>query len=757
MPAFVNKLAAVFAESSIDRLFALAASLFGAIFVLMGVVYGFRAAWQTAMIPPELVLAGAICLGAAAMVGGDLLWGRGWRVPAAGLAGSGLGTLYLSLYAGYDWYGFFGRVPTFALLLLVTAVGAVFAIRRNSQLMASLGFLCGMATPLLMSDGTGDIAMYFLYLGLLDCAAIYASVKRRWVVLAWLSVITTFGVRLAWGIVDYGEHPAGVASLSAALLGALFAAGALWPGVSKRLAIPFVGAAGIALLALIPTIGLGRPEVATAFSLAAVVGLTTLIRAVAARREWMGLGFITTGVGCVALCAMGTQWALSGGVAWSSLVGLTLVPVAAVWIADALLGVPVDLERRIERTLVVALPGAVAVLVAYSTTNSEFLPVIGVAIAAASWLIGLDLVREDYRSELSMSEEGNLFPPLGIVAATACLTVSSAPAVATVCVASILYVMSLAAPFFVSPGKLPAMRFAPALFAPILVIPIYLGWQDWTGSGLGGVVGLLMGVVAVGGVAAAGSDWLGLGDRDRKVAHSVYLVVALLFASMAVPMQLEREWLTVGWALEGMALAWATRTVRQPVIAIASLTLLAAVTVRLVLNPAVMTYHAVLHPTVWNWILYGYGLPALALLGASRWIELPERLGDVAHVRRILELSGIVVLFAMLNLQVSHGFAESGELTLYDVAVRAQLARTLGWAVFALGLLGYGAGVRRSIRWLGVALFAVVVAKIGLFDLWVLQGFGRVLLLLGVGPLFFTAAGILQRAGSRSEMVEELA
>ena len=58
---------------------------------------------------------------------------------------------------------------------------------------------------------------------------------------------------------------------------------------------------------------------------------------------------------------------------------------------------------------------------------------------------------------------------------------------------------------------------------------------------------------------------------------------------------------------------------------------------------------------------------------------------------------------------------------------------------------------------MGIALFAVVVAKIGLFDLWVLHGFGRVLLLLGVGPLFFTAAGILQRPQVAAEVIEEAA
>ena len=31
---------------------------------------------------------------------------------------------------------------------------------------------------------------------------------------------------------------------------------------------------------------------------------------------------------------------------------------------------------------------------------------------------------------------------------------------------------------------------------------------------------------------------------------------ALAFITVAIPLQLEKEWITIGWALEGAALAW---------------------------------------------------------------------------------------------------------------------------------------------------------------------------------------------------------
>jgi len=431
------------------------------------------------------------------------------------------------------------------------------------------------------------------------------------------------------------------------------------------------------------------------------------------------------------------------------LIGLSLAPILTLWLSDAVMGVKPSLERLGGRVMVVLMPCFLAFWVAYNTGSQQGLLWVGIATVVATWLIALTVVSGPYRMALHVSKRGLIFPPLGLLAATICLLVADASVVATVCTGAALYVVALAMPYAVGASGDGVSRFGTALAAPVMVLPMYYNWQ-WIAPDFGGLLALLMGAAAVLGVAAAGSEWMDLEEDERRTAQSVYLVVALFFASLAVPLQLEKEWLTVGWAIEGAVLAWASRSIRQPVVVLASVGLLATVAVRLVVNPAVMTYHLVDSPTVWNWILYGYGVPVAAFFAASRWLRLPVGWKDEWLVLRGLELGGLAVLFAMLNLQVSHAFVHDGALSFYDVTVHAQLARTLSWTVFALGMLGAGFADRQAVRWLGVGLFTLVVAKILFFDLWVLRGLGRVLLLLGVGPLFFTAAGILQmprRAG----------
>ena len=62
---------------------------------------------------------------------------------------------------------------------------------------------------------------------------------------------------------------------------------------------------------------------------------------------------------------------------------------------------------------------------------------------------------------------------------------------------------------------------------------------------------------------------------------------ALAFVTIAIPLQLNHQWITIGWALEGAALAWVYRRIPHRGLLYWSSTLLAVVFVRLAMNPAV--------------------------------------------------------------------------------------------------------------------------------------------------------------------------
>ena len=82
---------------------------------------------------------------------------------------------------------------------------------------------------------------------------------------------------------------------------------------------------------------------------------------------------------------------------------------------------------------------------------------------------------------------------------------------------------------------------------------------------------------------------------------------ALAFATVAIPLQLRQQWITIGWALEGAALAWLYRRIPHRGLLYCATALLSVAFVRLALNPAVFVYEP-RGGRVFNWYLYAYAI-----------------------------------------------------------------------------------------------------------------------------------------------------
>jgi hypothetical protein len=184
------------------------------------------------------------------------------------------------------------------------------------------------------------------------------------------------------------------------------------------------------------------------------------------------------------------------------------------------------------------------------------------------------------------------------------------------------YLAFLALPFVV-----PAWRERPlpwisaALSGLLFFLPLYravsLGWgKAWIGA-------LPMALAAVSFAAFAGVDRRftsappGTPEARRRLTFlALFSAVAMGFVAVAIPLQLDRQWITVGWALEGAAVWWLFGRLPHPGLKAFGALLFALVGVRLLLNPELLRYEERGLPVL-NWLLYTYGVPALScLLGA---------------------------------------------------------------------------------------------------------------------------------------------
>jgi hypothetical protein len=235
---------------------------------------------------------------------------------------------------------------------------------------------------------------------------------------------------------------------------------------------------------------------------------------------------------------------------------------------------------------------------------------------------------------------------------------------------------------------------------------------------------------------------------------------ALALVTAAVPLQFEKQWITIAWALLGASLWWLRTKVPHVGLTLWAAGLHLAVLARLVVNPWVLGYHPRTDTPVLNWFLYAYGVCALMFF-LSAWLAPRSNEPWVARMRAVgLYLgAGTILLFILMNLEIADGFSSGERVALHllggGAGLAQDLAYTLGWAIFAIVLLAVGIrSHNRPGRVAAIALLTLTVVKAFLHDTWSLGGLYRVGSLVGLAVSLAAVAVALQRFVLRKGEVE---
>jgi len=305
-----------------------------------------------------------------------------------------------------------------------------------------------------------------------------------------------------------------------------------------------------------------------------------------------------------------------------------------------------------------------------------------------------------------------------------------------------------------------------AAIAPVVWLPIArAGWLDTWGDRAIGLLPLLLALPSILGAARARSFFAG-DDARRRFALAWFAAVALGLVSVAIPMQLDHEWITIGWAVEGLALVVLFERLDQVGLKYVAMGFFTTIVVRLCMNPAVLEYHTRGGLPVLNWLLYTYVIPAAALIESARRlapIEVPRwRPWEKQLFPRTprpwfagsLGLAAVVVVFVWINLTIADAFGTGArlEIELSRAAQARNLTTSVAWALYAVVLLAIG--VARKVvplRWVALVVLFVAVNKVFLFDLGSLTGLYRALSFLGLGVGLLLVSLVYQRFVYRGE------
>lgn len=238
------------------------------------------------------------------------------------------------------------------------------------------------------------------------------------------------------------------------------------------------------------------------------------------------------------------------------------------------------------------------------------------------------------------------------------------------------------------------------------------------------------------------------GERDLG-RLALVAGAALAFLTVAIPLQLRHQWITIGWALEGAAVAWLYTRIPHRGLLLMCVALFAAVFVRLGLNPDVFVYEPRGETRILNWYLYTYVIAAAAM-GTAAWFlsKTDDQLGgSLPRPRHLLPAAAGILLFMLLNIEIADYYSTGPEILFrFGSSIQQDLTYTIAWLIF--GIITLAAGIvakARPARIAAVVLIAVTAFKCFLYDLSSLGGLYRVGAFIGLAISLTLVSVVLQK------------
>jgi uncharacterized membrane protein len=152
----------------------------GIVAIISAVTFFLKYAFDNNWIGPSGRVAIGVLLGAAMLPWSQWLLKRGYSYFSEGIAGLGAAVMYLSIWAGCQYYKLFSLdVGFFAMIVVTAGMGAV-ALGRNSQRIALLSLFGGFLTPILVSEGKDAQVVLFTYLLILGAGLLVIELRRDW-------------------------------------------------------------------------------------------------------------------------------------------------------------------------------------------------------------------------------------------------------------------------------------------------------------------------------------------------------------------------------------------------------------------------------------------------------------------------------------------------------------------------------------------------------------------------------------------------
>ncbi|MFC2042254.1 DUF2339 domain-containing protein [Chloroflexota bacterium] len=737
----------------------------GVIALIIGAAFFIKYAFDNNwLVPTARVILGIVA--GLAMVGGGYYWQKKYPIFAQALSGGGIGLLYLSIFSAFNFFQLIPFYPAVGLLLLISIGSAALAVRLNSMALAIIGIFGAFIAPFILgvnaaeATQAGQNIQLLVYIMVVDLGVLLLSTFRNW---RWFTLLALFGSLLAYAgwYDEFGDR--------ASLLTSQLSLTVIF--------LIFVGATSLFHVIWRKPVQ-GFDYTLMMINATAYFGISYGLMW-DDLREWMG--------GFTILLAL-----LYGGIAYLALkrdarntrLSLFALGIALIFLTVA---IPVQLGDKAWTTIALAAEGGILMwlslkqrinyfriygyivfaivairLLFFDTTvdmryfypvfNERFLAFI--MSIAAMYLTSYLLWRhreESGRSGYPVFLITASFFSLWIIAAEV-ISYGDVPATLQGSL-SLIVLVGLAGVMTLYHG---VWRRAPQVFDLVVMVisaAAYLGisgllWEPlraWIGS-LYFVLALLYSVLAY--------VTLRRSAESTKLGFFA-LGIALVFFTVAIPVQLrDTAWTTIAWVAEVVTLMWLSFALRMPQFRNYCYAVFIVIWGRLLFfdtSVEIQTFTPVFNERFLAFIVCICAMYLCAYILWRHRKTVPEW-GTPAST--LLYAANFFSLW-LLSFEVWDYFGSQlatlapGEATraATDALRNAQnLSLTVLWAVYAAIGLVVGIAKRwRPVRLAALALLAVPIAKVFIYDVLVLEQVYRIVAFVGLGLLLIVSAYLYNR------------
>lgn len=237
---------------------------------------------------------------------------------------------------------------------------------------------------------------------------------------------------------------------------------------------------------------------------------------------------------------------------------------------------------------------------------------------------------------------------------------------------------------------------------------------------------------------------IGRDNSQRQTTRLLYAGIALVFATVAIPIRLDGYWITLAWAAEGLVLVWCGLRVNLLALRMPGLLMFSIVAVRLIFltidvgpSPAFLLNARFLTMTCCA------AAAALAFFFARRAaaeIQPPE-----SNFFFALAIAANVCFLYAVSIEVWNLLGRTPSLDL-DRRLSQELGLSMLWVVYSLALIVPGFALKSvALRWQGLILMGVTIVKVFLFDLSFLSSFYRIVSFFALGLVLLGVSFFYQK------------